>query len=140
MATTQRTFVLIKPDAIQRGLVGEIISRFERKGLRIEAMDMRMSDRELLERHYAEHEGKHYYHELIEFMVSGPLIAMVVEGERCIEAVRTAMGTADPITAAPGSLRGDYAVSTTRNLVHASDSLESADREIGMWFPGVFAD
>ncbi len=135
MSVEQRTFVLIKPDAINRGLVGEILSRLERKGLRIVAMEMRMVDEELAARHYAEHEGKHYYDEVISFITSDEVIALVVDGERAIDAVRTLVGSTDAVNATPGSLRGDFALGTTRNLVQASDSIESADREIGMWFP-----
>lgn len=135
MSFVQRTFVLIKPDAISRGLVGEILTRIERKGLRVVSMDLRTIDRDLAQRHYAEHEGKHYYADVIDFITSAPVIAIVVEGEQAIEAMRNLVGSSYAVNAAPGTVRGDFALGTIENLVHASDSIESADREIGMWFP-----
>lgn len=134
---SQRTLVLLKPDAVRRGLVGEIIGRIEAKaGWEITALELRTLDRATLETHYAEHEGKPFYPPLMEFMVSGPSVAMVVEGERVIEGLRTLSGPTDPIAAAPGSIRGDYGTIVRENLVHASDSEESAEREIKIFFPG----
>ncbi|HEY8451524.1 MAG: nucleoside-diphosphate kinase [Micromonosporaceae bacterium] len=138
MATTgdsERTLVLIKPDAVRRGLVGEIISRFERKGLTIDAMELRTIDGEFADRHYAEHVDKPFYPPLREFMVGSPLVAMVLSGDRAIEVVRTLTGATDGRQAAPGTIRGDLSLSNRENLVHASDSPESAAREIALWFP-----
>ncbi|MEU6573974.1 nucleoside-diphosphate kinase [Streptomyces sp. NPDC046805] len=134
---TQRTLVLLKPDAVRRGLVGEIISRIERKAdWRITALDMRTLEQETLEQHYGEHKGKPFYEPLVEFMASGPVVAMIVEGERVIEGLRTLAGPTDPIAAAPGSIRGDYGTIVRENLIHASDSEESAEREVKIFFPG----
>jgi Nucleoside diphosphate kinase len=132
---SERTLVLVKPDGVRRGLVGEIVSRLERKGATLVAMEMRTLDRATAEQHYAEHREKPFFGELVEFITSGPLVAVVVEGHRVIEAWRTMMGVTDPVNAAPGSLRGDYALVLTENLVHGSDSPESAAREVALFFP-----
>ncbi|MDG3008559.1 nucleoside-diphosphate kinase [Rhodococcus sp. D2-41] len=133
---TERTLVLIKPDGVARGYVGEILSRIERKGLTLAAMELRTAPTSVAAEHYAEHEGKPFYPGLLEFITSGPLVAAVVEGPRAIAAFRQLAGSTDPVAAAaPGSIRGDLATETQRNLVHGSDSTESADREIGIWFP-----
>ena len=133
----QRTLILIKPDAFARGLTGEIIARFERKSLRLVALNPLTMTRELAERHYAEHAGKPFFESLIEFITSGPLVSLVLEGEQAIEAARQMIGATDPLKAAPGSIRGDYAVEVQTNMVHGSDSPESAAREIALFFPGV---
>ncbi|SEG86480.1 nucleoside diphosphate kinase [Actinacidiphila yanglinensis] len=135
---SQRTLVLLKPDAVRRGLVGEILGRIERKaGWTISALELRTLDRAILEQHYAEHVGRPFYEALVEFMASGPAVALVVEGERVIEGVRALAGPTDPIAAAPGSIRGDFGTITRENLVHASDSEESAQREIKLFFPSL---
>lgn len=131
----ERTLVLIKPDAVRRGLVGEIIGRFERKGLTIDAMVLRTMDAALADQHYAEHVEKDFYPPLKEFMTSGPLVAMVLSGDQAIEVVRNLTGATDGRKAAAGTIRGDLALSNRENLVHASDSPESAKREIALWFP-----
>lgn len=128
------TFVLIKPDAVRRGLVGEILSRFERKGLRIRGLKMLKMSRELAERLYEAHRGKDFYGPLVDFMTSGPVVAVVLEGESAVEVVRTMIGPTDGTKAPPGTIRGDYSLSTRENLVHASDSRESAEREIKLFF------
>lgn len=133
----ERTLVLIKPDAVRRGLVGEIVSRFERKGLVIEAMDLRTITPEMADEHYAEHVGRPYYPALKEFMTGGPLVAMVLSGDSAIEVVRTLTGATDGRKAAAGTIRGDFSLSNRENLVHASDSPQSAKREIALWFPGL---
>lgn len=131
-----RTFVICKPDAVERGLVGEIISRFERKGLRIITAEWRTLDRATLGRHYAEHEGKPFYEDLVAFMSRGPSLIMVLEGpQETYKVVRTLMGVTNPRDAAPGTIRGDLGIDLTENLVHGSDSAESAAREIGIFFP-----
>ncbi|MGP3978425.1 nucleoside-diphosphate kinase [Streptomyces sp. 8N114] len=133
---SQRTLVLLKPDAVRRGLVGEIIGRIERKaGWSIAAMELRTLDRATLEQHYAEHEGRPFYEPLVEFMAAGPSVVMVVEGERVIEGIRALAGPTDPIAAAPGSVRGDFGTIVRENLIHASDSEESAEREMKIFFP-----
>src|SRR3990170_1935471 len=133
---SDRTLVLLKPDAVERKLIGQIVSRFEQKNLTIVAMDLRTLDSDTLARHYAEHVGKGFYGELVEFMSRGPVVAMVVEGpENTWEVVRKMMGATNPRTAEPGTIRGDLAILFTENLVHGSDSLESADREIDIFFP-----
>ncbi|MER7836383.1 nucleoside-diphosphate kinase [Streptomyces sp. NPDC096040] len=133
---TQRTLVLLKPDAVRRGLTGEIIGRIERKAdWRITALELRSLERATLEQHYAEHVGKPFYEPLVEFMASGPVVALIVEGERVIEGIRALAGPTDPIAAAPGSIRGDFGVIVRENLIHASDSEESAEREIKIFFP-----
>ena len=134
---TERTLVLIKPDAVSRGLTGRILTRYEEKGLRILALEQRVIDRDLASRHYAEHVGRPYYPGLEDFIVSGPLVSLVLEGERAIAAVRSLNGATDGVEAVPGSIRGDFGTSKSLNLVHASDSPESAAREIAIWFPGL---
>ncbi|NYI06628.1 nucleoside-diphosphate kinase [Allostreptomyces psammosilenae] len=132
----QRTLVIAKPDAVRRGLVGEIIGRIERKaGWTLTALELRTLDRATLEQHYAEHVGRDFYAPLLEFMSSGPSVVMVVEGERVIEGVRVLAGATDPLKAGPGSIRGDFGTIVRENLVHASDSEESAEREIKIFFP-----
>lgn len=133
---SDRTLVLLKPDAVERKLVGEILSRFESKNLDVVAMELRTLDAETLERHYAEHVGKPFYNDLVSFMSRGPVVALVVEGpEDTWEVVRTMMGATNPRSAAPGTIRGDLGILFTENLVHGSDSAESAAREIGIFFP-----
>lgn len=133
---SQRTLVLLKPDAVRRGLIGEIIGRIEKKaGWTIRALELRDLDRPLLEQHYAEHVGRPFYEPLVEFMSSGPSVALVVEGERVIEGVRALSGPTDPIAATPGSIRGDFGTIVRENLIHASDSEESAERELKIFFP-----
>jgi nucleoside-diphosphate kinase len=138
---TQRTLVLCKPDAVRRGLTGEIIRRIEAKGYGLVALELRVATPELLAEHYAEHEGKPFYQPLVDFMLSGPVVAMVLEGERCIEGFRSLAGATDPTAAAPGTVRGDlgrdWGLPVQQNLVHGSDSEESAAREIGIWFPNL---
>lgn len=141
MTNTSRSLVLVKPDGVARSLTGEILRRIEAKGYRIVNLDMRTADDALLEQHYAEHVGKPFYAPLVEFMGSGPLVALVVEGVRVIDGIRSLIGATDPTLAAPGSIRGDLArdagLAVQQNLVHASDSPESADREIALWFPAA---
>jgi nucleoside-diphosphate kinase len=133
-----RTLVICKPDAVERGLVGEIISRFERRGLTVVAAELRTVDEATAARHYAEHEGKPFYPELITFITRSPAMVMVVEGpEDTWQVVRLMMGTTNPREAAPGTIRGDLGILFTENLVHGSDSAESAQREIGIWFPDL---
>ncbi|MQY15605.1 Nucleoside diphosphate kinase [Streptomyces sp. RB5] len=135
---SQRSLVLLKPDSVRRGLTGEIIGRIERKaGWKLVALELRTLERSVLEQHYGEHVGKPFYEPLVEFMASGPVVAMVVEGERVIEGLRTLAGPTDPIAAAPGSIRGDYGSIVRENLIHASDSEDSAEREIKLFFPGL---
>lgn len=134
---SERTLVLIKPDAVRRGLVGEILVRYERRGLSIVAMDQRVIEPSLADAHYAEHLDKPFYPGLREFITGGPLVALVLEGESAIEVVRTMNGATDPRKAAPGTVRGDLALETSENLVHASDSAETAKRELELWFPGL---
>jgi nucleoside-diphosphate kinase len=131
----ERTLILVKPDAFARNLTGEIIARFERKGLRLAAMSLMTMSRELAERHYAEHAGKPFYDELVDFITSGPLVAMVLEGERAITAARQVIGATNPLEANTGSIRGDYAISVGQNMVHGSDAPESAAREVALFFP-----
>jgi nucleoside-diphosphate kinase len=130
-----RTLILVKPDAFGRGLTGEVIARFERKGMRIVAMKLMRVDRELAERHYAEHREKPFFADLVEFITGGPVVAMILEAHEAVTAARQIIGATDPLEAAPGSIRGDYALDVQTNLVHGSDSPESADREIGLFFP-----
>lgn len=133
---TERTLVLIKPDGVQRGLVGEIIGRIERKGLVIAALELRHVGQDLAAEHYAEHEGKPFFGSLLEFITSGPVVAAIVEGPRAIAAFRQLAGGTDPVDkAAPGTMRADFGLETQFNLVHGSDSIESAKREIALWFP-----
>lgn len=134
MSQWERTLVLAKPDAVQRGLVGEIISRLERRGLRIAALRLFQMDEELARRHYAEHEGKAFFAPLIRYITSSPIVAAVFEGRGAIELVRKTVGATNPATAEPGTIRADLAMDTGRNLVHASDSPESARREIALFF------
>jgi nucleoside-diphosphate kinase len=131
----ERTLVLVKPDGVHRGLVGEVITRIERKGLKLVAASLLRPDARLVETHYAEHEGKPFYRPLVDFLTSGPVMAMVVEGEGAIAVVRNVVGTTNPATAPPGTIRGDLGLQVSRNVVHASDSPASAEREIGLWFP-----
>jgi nucleoside-diphosphate kinase len=130
----ERTLVLIKPDATQRGLAGTIISRLERRGLKIAAMKMLQMDKTLAQRHYAVHQGKAFFNDLVDFITSSPIIAAVFEGEKAIEAVRQTMGATDPIKASPGSIRGDFGLDIQQNLVHGSDSAENAEKEISLFF------
>ena len=135
---SNRTLVLLKPDAVERQLVGSIVSRFETKGLKIVAMELRTLDAAILERHYEEHKGKGFYGELVSFMSRGPVVAMVVEGpDDTWEILRNMMGATNPRNAAPGSIRGDYGTLFTENLIHGSDSAASAAREIGIFFPNL---
>ena len=135
----ERSLVLVKPDGVRRGLSGEVIRRIEAKGYRPVRLELRDATRDLLAAHYAEHEGKPFYEPLVEFMLSGPVVALVIEGERCIEGFRSLAGATDPTVAAPGTIRGDlgrdWGESVQQNLVHGSDSPESAAREIAIWFP-----
>ena len=133
-----RTLVLLKPDAVERGLVGAILSRFETKGLKIAAMDLRTLDTDILGRHYEEHVGKGFYGELVQFMSRGPVVALAIEGPQDTwEVVRGMMGATNPRKAAPGTIRGDLGILFTENLVHGSDSLASAERELGIFFPNL---
>lgn len=137
----ERTLILVKPDGVRRGLVGEVISRVERKGYVVTALRMLSADRAMLEEHYAEHKGKPFFEPLVEFMLSGPIVAMIAEGERVIEGFRALAGVTDPTVAAPGSIRGDLArdqgTKVVQNIVHGSDSVESAEREISIFFKGA---
>jgi nucleoside-diphosphate kinase len=135
--SAERTLVLIKPDAVTRGLVGEVLVRFERKGLTIEAMHLRTLTPEVADQHYAEHVTKAFYPPLKEFMTGGPLVAVVLAGDKAIEVVRALTGATDGRAAAPGTIRGDFSLSNRENLVHASDSVDSAKREIALWFPDL---
>ncbi len=137
--TDSRTLVLIKPDAVRRGLAGTILARYEAKGLTVLALELRQVDATLADRHYADHVAKGWYPELREYITSGPLIAIVLEAPGVIDAVRLINGATDGSKAAPGTIRGDFAMSKTENLVHASDSPESAEREISIWFPELAA-
>jgi len=135
---SERTLVLIKPDGVERGLVGEVIARIERKGLKLVALELRVVELVVAEEHYAEHKGKGFYDSLLEFITGGPLVAVVAEGPRAIAAFRQLAGGTDPVEkAATGSIRGDFGLETQYNLVHGSDSPESAAREIGLWFPNL---
>lgn len=130
----ERSLVLIKPDAVQRGLVGTIISRLEARGLKIVAMKMLHMDKALAQRHYAIHQGKAFFNELVDFITSSPIIAAVFEGENAIEVIRQTMGETDPIKAGPGTIRGDFGMDIGRNLIHGSDSIETAAKEINLFF------
>jgi nucleoside-diphosphate kinase len=130
-----RTLILVKPDAFERALTGEVLARFERKGLRVMAIKSMEVDEEIANVHYAEHTDKPFFGELVAFITRGTLVAMVLEGEEAVAAARQVIGATNPIEAAPGSIRGDYALEVTYNMVHGSDSDESAEREIGIWFP-----
>lgn len=135
---TERTLVLIKPDAVERHLIGEIVARIERKGLSIAALELRHVSEQLAAQHYAEHEGKPFFGSLLEFITSGPVVAAIVEGPRAIAAFRQVAGGTDPVEkATPGTIRGDFGLETQFNLVHGSDSTDSAKREIALWFPGA---
>jgi nucleoside-diphosphate kinase len=134
---SERTLVLVKPDAVRRGLAGEVIARFESKGLAIVAMDLRRIDGATADRHYAEHVGKDFYPALRAFIISGPLVALVLEGDQAIAVVRGLVGATDGREAAAGTIRGDFSLSNRENLVHASDSSDSADREIAHFFPNL---
>jgi nucleoside-diphosphate kinase len=131
----ERTLVLCKPDAVERGLVGEIVGRIESKGLKIAALELRLLDADTAKRHYAEHDGKPFFGDLVDFITRSPLVAMVVEGPEAWKVMRTLMGTTNPREAAPGTIRGDLAIELTENLVHGSDGTESAAREIALFFP-----
>ena len=131
----ERTLILVKPDAFARGLTGEIIARFENKGLRITAMRHMQVTEDLAKQHYAEHDGKPFFGELVEFITSGPLVAMILEGEEAVRAARQVIGATNPVEAAPGSIRGDFAIAVGQNMVHGSDSPDSAEREAGLFFP-----
>ena len=134
---SERTLVLVKPDGVARGLIGEVIGRIERKGLRVTALQLRTLDAETARAHYGEHAEKAFFTDLVTFITSGPLVAMIVEGDRAIESFRQLAGATDPVAAATGSIRGDFATVVQNNIVHGSDSTESAEREIGLFFPGV---
>lgn len=135
---TERTLILIKPDGVARGLVGEVIARIERKGLKLVAMDLRTADEATAKEHYAEHVDKPFFGELVDFITSAPLVAGVIEGPNAIAAWRQLAGGTNPVEAAtPGSIRGDFALEVANNVVHGSDSPESAEREIGIWFPNL---
>jgi Nucleoside diphosphate kinase len=131
----EKTLILIKPDGVRRSLIGEIIGRIERKGLSIAELKMVALKREIAEAHYKEHQDKPFFGELVEFMVSGPVVALIVEGKNAIKAMRTMMGATNPLEAEVGTIRGDFSLETSANLVHGSDSLESAQREIELFFP-----
>ena len=137
--TVERTLVLVKPDGVARGLSGEVIRRIEAKGYRLVALQQRAADEELLAQHYAEHQGKSFYRPLVDFMLSGPVVALVAEGQRVVEGFRSLAGATDPTAAAPGTIRGDlgrdWGAAVVQNVVHGSDSPESAAREINLWFP-----
>jgi nucleoside-diphosphate kinase len=130
-----RTLILVKPDAFERALTGEVIARFERKGLRIAALKSMLADESIAKEHYAEHTEKPFFGELVSFITGGTLVAMVLESPEAVKAARQVIGGTDPVEAAPGSIRGDFALEVTYNMVHGSDSDRSAEREIGIWFP-----
>jgi nucleoside-diphosphate kinase len=130
----QSTFVMVKPDGVRRGLIGEVVSRFERKGLRLDAMRMLLIDEDLAGRHYAEHVGKPFYEDLVTFITSGPVVAMQWTGDDAVSVVRTLMGATDPKASSPGTIRGDFGLVITENIVHGSDSPESAERELRLFF------
>ena len=133
----ERTLILVKPDAFARGLTSEIVARFERKGLKIVAMRHMQVTEDLAKQHYAEHDGKPFFGELVEFITSGPIVAMVLEGEQAIKAARQVIGATNPLEATTGSIRGDFAVAVGQNMVHGSDSAESAEREAALFFPDL---
>ena len=137
MPDTERSLVLVKPDGVRRALIGEVIRRIEAKGLTLVALQLRVLDREAAAQHYAEHDGKPFFAALLEFITSGPLVAMVVEGPRAITAFRGLAGATDPVAATPGTIRGDLALEVQNNIVHGSDSPESAEREIALFFPDL---
>ena len=134
---SDRTLVLCKPDCVERGLVGEVVGRLERKQLKIVALELRMLDEATAKQHYAEHDGKPFFGDLVAFITRSPLVAIVAEGPDAFKVVRTLMGTTNPREAAPGTIRGDLAIELTENLVHGSDGTESAEREIALFFPGL---
>jgi nucleoside-diphosphate kinase len=134
----EQTLILVKPDGVERGLVGEVIARIERKGYVLRALELRTLERPTAEEHYAEHADKPFFGELVDFITSGPLVAMTVEGDEAIVGMRTIMGATNPIEATPGSIRGDYATVIGNNIVHGSDSPDSAKRELEIFFPGRF--
>jgi nucleoside-diphosphate kinase len=138
---TERTLIIVKPDGVRRGTVGEVIGRVEAKGYRLVALELRTATQDLLAQHYAEHVGKPFYQPLVDFMLSGPVVALVAEGERVIEGFRALAGATDPTVAAPGTIRGDlgrdWGLAVQQNLVHGSDSPQSAEREIALWFPAL---
>ena len=134
MAETSRTLILIKPDAFERGLTGEVLARFERKGLKITQLKLLTADEDIAHRHYAEHTEKPFFGELVSFITGGPLVALILEGHEAVKAARQLIGATNPVEAETGSIRGDYGLEVTFNLVHGSDSDESAEREIGIWF------
>jgi nucleoside-diphosphate kinase len=134
---SERTLVLVKPDGVRRGLIGEVLARIERKGLRIVAMDLRTLDIAAARMHYAEHDGKPFFSSLVDFITSGPLVALVAEGPRAIEAFRALAGATDPVRASPGTIRGDYSLIVQSNIVHGSDGPDSAAREIKIFFPDL---
>lgn len=136
----ERTLVIIKPDGVQRGLVGEIIGRLERRGLKVVALDLRTIDHGVASRHYGEHEGKPFFEGLIDYITSGPSVLMVLEGPNAISVTRTTMGATNPVNAAPGTIRGDLGLMTGRNLIHGSDGPESAEREVELFFAGRTED
>ena len=135
--STERTLVLVKPDGVRRGLVGEIVSRLEAKGLTLVALELRMLSRETAEEHYGEHRERPFFGELVDFITGGPLVALVLEGPHAVLGVRGIMGTTNPVEATPGSIRGDFALEIGQNLVHGSDSPESAAREVALFFPSL---
>jgi len=130
----EQTLIIVKPDAVQRGLTGEVLARLERRGLTIAALKLIRVDRELAHRHYAEHQGKPFFDGLVQFITSGPAVAAVIQGSNAIQVVRTTMGATNPVAAAPGTIRGDLALDLDRNIIHGSDSPESAIREIALFF------
>ena len=134
---SERTLVLVKPDGVRRGLIGDVISRVERKSLRIVAMELRSLDRDTAQIHYAEHSEKPFFGSLVEFITSGPVVAIVVEGPRAVEALRALAGATDPVKASPGTIRGDHGLEVEQNIVHGSDSHDSAEREIKIFFPDL---
>jgi nucleoside-diphosphate kinase len=139
--TTERSLVLVKPDGVARGLIGAVLARIEAKGYRVVALELRVATPQLLAEHYAEHVGKPFFEPLVDFMLSGPVAAVVIEGHRVIEGFRSLAGATEPTVAAPGTIRGDlgrdWGLRVTQNIVHGSDSVESAAREIALWFPGI---
>ncbi len=134
---TERTLILVKPDGVRRGLVGEVIGRIERKGLTLAALQLRTIPTDLAEQHYAEHAQRPFFADLVAFITGGPLVAMIVAGDGAVKAMRSLMGATDPVDATPGSIRGDFATAIGENIVHGSDSLDSAEREIGIFFPAA---
>lgn len=131
---SERTLVIVKPDGVQRGLAGEVLSRLERRGLRIVGLELRQIERDLAERHYGEHQGKPFYAGLVDFITSGPVVTMVLEGPDAIAVVRSTVGVTNPAAAAPGTIRADFGLTIGRNLIHASDSVDSASREVALFF------